>query len=148
MALAEGDQAEQVDGDAAEQGERFDVVQVLLGVGDRRLQAEGDEHDPGDQQQVDVGVGVAGQLVLDPAHLGFAEAFGRDQRDHVEVDPPERGRQADAEHGDDGPIAKSSTPAAPIPIATIDSPRAMITISPWRSAKWPGTSFQPSEPKK
>ena len=37
------------------------------------------------------------------------------------------------------------TPAsAPTPIATIDSPSAMITIRPWRSAKWPGSSRQPA----
>ena len=42
-----------------------------------------------------------------------------------------------------------STPAsAPTPMATIDSPRAMITIRPWRSAKWCGTSFQPSDPNR
>ena len=27
------------------------------------------------------------------------------------------------------------SPSTPAPMATIDSPRAMITISPWRSAK-------------
>ncbi len=37
---------------------------------------------------------------------------------------------------------------APTPIATTDSPSAMITIAPWRSAKWPGTSFQPSWPNR
>ncbi len=44
--------------------------------------------------------------------------------------------------------ASTVVPWAPTPMATIDSPRAMITISPWRSAKWPGTSFHPSTPKK
>ncbi len=38
--------------------------------------------------------------------------------------------------------------SAPAPIATIDSPRAMMMIRPWRSAKWPGTSFQPSDPNR
>ena len=47
--------------------------------------------------------------------------------------------------------AAARTPAvmpasAPMPMATIDSPRAMITINPCRSAKWPGTSRQPSAP--
>ena len=43
----------------------------------------------------------------------------------------------------------ASTPAsAPMPMATMDSPRAMSTISPWRSAKWDGASFQCSAPKK
>ena len=32
----------------------------------------------------------------------------------------------------------STSPSTPTPIATIDSPSAMITISPWRSAKWLG----------
>ena len=46
-------------------------------------------------------------------------------------------------------ITPRSTPAsAPTPMATIDSPRAMITISPCRSAKWWGTSFHPSEPNR
>ena len=48
---------------------------------------------------MDVGVGVAGELVLDPARLGFAEAPGRDQGDDVEVGPPEGGGEEDPEHG-------------------------------------------------
>ena len=32
------------------------------------------------------------------------------------------------------------------PSATIDSPSAMMMISPWRSAKCPGCSSQPSTP--
>jgi hypothetical protein len=35
--------------------------------------------------------------------------------------------------------------SAPTPIATIDSPSAMITINPWRSAKCSGISRQPLE---
>ena len=41
----------------------------------------------------------------------------------------------------------SSPASAPIPIATIDSPSATMTMSPWRSAKCSGSSFQPSAPK-
>ena len=37
----------------------------------------------------------------------------------------------------------STSASEPTPIATIDSPRAMITISPWRSAKWPGRAASP-----
>ncbi len=49
--------------------------------------------------------------------------------------------------------AAATTPApmptsAPTPIATIDSPIAMSTIRPCRSAKWLGASRQPSAPKK
>jgi hypothetical protein len=36
------------------------------------------------------------------------------------------------------------TPAAPSPIATIDSPSAMITISPYRSAKCAGEIRHPT----
>ena len=43
---------------------------------------------------------------------------------------------------------RSTTALDPTPIATIDSPSAMITIKPWRSAKCPGMSCQPSEPKR
>ena len=44
--------------------------------------------------------------------------------------------------------APSSIPSAPTPIATIDSPSAMITIRLWRSAKWPGESRQPPIPRR
>ena len=40
------------------------------------------------------------------------------------------------------------SPVTPAPIATIDSPRAMMMMRPWRSAKCSGMSFQPSAPKK
>ena len=43
--------------------------------------------------------------------------------------------------------ASTSAVSTPTPIATIDSPSAMITISPKRSAKWLGTIRQPSTPK-
>ena len=41
-------------------------------------------------------------------------------------------------------IPNVSVSSAPTPIATIDSPRAMMMIRPWRSAKCSGTSRQPS----
>ena len=49
--------------------------------------------------------------------------------------------------------AAATTPAVsptevPTPRATIDSPRAMSTISPWRSAKWAGSRCQPSDPNR
>jgi hypothetical protein len=40
-------------------------------------------------------------------------------------------------------LGVSDTPAAPMPIATIDSPRAMLTMRPWRSAKCAGDTRQP-----
>ena len=39
--------------------------------------------------------------------------------------------------------ASSGSPAAPTPIATIDSPRAMMMISPWRSTKCSGETRHP-----
>ena len=42
----------------------------------------------------------------------------------------------------------STSDSTPTPIATIDSPSAMITIRPKRSAKWLGIIRQPSTPKK
>ena len=70
-----------------------------------------------------------------PAALG-------DDRDHVEVRPPETGCDGEAEERG-GDHARVEHPVAPAPRATIDSPSAMITISPWRSTKWPGERCQP-----
>ena len=40
-------------------------------------------------------------------------------------------------------VVPSPTPEAPTPTATIDSPRAMITTRPWRSAKCPAWTLKP-----
>ena len=40
----------------------------------------------------------------------------------------------------------SSSPSIPVPMATIDSPSAMITISAKRSAKCPGETRKPLTP--
>ncbi len=40
----------------------------------------------------------------------------------------------------------SSSPSSPVPIATIDSPSAMITIRAKRSAKCPGETRKPLTP--
>jgi len=37
----------------------------------------------------------------------------------------------------------TETPRLPTPIAMIDSPSAIMTMSPWRSAKWAGETRQP-----
>src|SRR6201999_2223607 len=95
----EADQAEQIDRRTAEQGEGLDVGEVFVGMADYRFQTVGGEDDAGDQQQVDVGVGIAGEGVLDAAFRRFGQAFGRDQGDQVEVDPPEPGGDPDPEHG-------------------------------------------------
>ena len=41
----------------------------------------------------------------------------------------------------------SAIPSTPTPMATMDSPRAMITISPKRSAKCAGDTRKPRTPK-
>ena len=74
MPVAEADQAEQVDGDAADQGEGGDVLERVGRVSDGLLQAERQEDDPGDQQEVDVGVGVAGELV---SNLALGRVYSR-----------------------------------------------------------------------
>jgi hypothetical protein len=44
--------------------------------------------------------------------------------------------------------APSSSPAAPTPIATIDSHKAMMMIKPWRSTKCPACTRKPETPRK
>ena len=70
--------------------------------------------------------------------LGAAEAALGDERDDVEVGPPQRRGDGEAQQraGDDAGVERPSP--APTPIATIDSPSAMMMISPKRSARWPG----------
>ena len=106
------------------------------------------EHDARDEHEVDVRVGVPGELVLLLAHRSRREPALRGDRGDVEVEPPERPlrRRSRARRASTTP-GPMSVPA-PTPIATIDSPSAMITIRPCRSAKWRGASRQPSEPKR
>ena len=101
--------AKQVDREAADQRERGNDLQRVVDVLDRLLQPERDEHDPGDHRQVQVRVGVAGDLVL-LAPVGDArQPPRRDQRDDVEVRPPHRRGERDAEdrggHDPSGDIA-------------------------------------------
>jgi hypothetical protein len=53
----------------------------------------------------------------------------------AEVGPPQAGGQQQAGRS-----------AAPMPMATIDSPRATITTRPWRSTKWAGAMRKPPVP--
>jgi hypothetical protein len=65
-------------------------------VAERRLEAEGEEHDAGDHRQVEVAVRVQREPVqLEAARLH--EPRAREDRGHVEVEPPERGDDDDAE---------------------------------------------------
>ena len=81
---------------------------------------------------------------LVPSRLAEA-ALGHD-RHHVEVRPPEREREHQAEQRRGDRARRRARRASPVPIATIDSPSAMITISEKRSAKWPGETRKPRTP--
>ena len=103
----------------------------------RLVQPERDQHDRRDQQEVQVRVGLARELVLLPAGRSAHEPPHVGDRDDVEVDPPQLDAERDAEHRRDRRPA-SRPRSAPTPSATIDSPSAMITMRPWRSAKCSG----------
>ena len=148
VAVAKRDVREQVDRRAAEQRGGRDELQRVLDVAERLLHAERDEHDPRDHREVQVGVGVARHLVLLAPDRRLGEPARGDEEDDVEVQPPLRGRDRHPERPRRATIPASTFASAPTPIATIDSPSAMMMISPWRSAKWCGASFQPSAPKK
>ena len=67
---------------------------------ERRLEAEGKQHDPGDEDQVEVAVGVQREPVqLEAPRLD--EPSPREDRGHVEVEPPERRDDHDPERRPD-----------------------------------------------
>ena len=65
-------------------------------MADRRLEAEGEEHDAGDHRQVEVAVGVQREPVQLEARRLY-EPPPREDRGHVEVEPPERRDDDDSE---------------------------------------------------
>ena len=64
---------------------------------DRALHPDRDQRDAGDHREVQVGVGVAGDLVALAPSARFRQAPRRDDRGDVEVDPPQRRRDHDPE---------------------------------------------------
>ena len=113
------------------------------------LRPSGEQHDARHHREVQVGERVARDLVALACPARRSTAGARR--------PAPRRRST----------ATTARPATPMPSTAADDdarvdarprrrrrsprstrPSAMITISPWRSAKWPGTSFQPLEPKK
>ena len=138
VAPAEGDVREQVERGPAEQRHRRHELQRIVHVPERLLQPERHQHDAGDHREVQVGEGVARDLVLLAARLGVRAAGAR---------RPARRRRSRATTARPRPRCRARRrpprrrprrSSAPTPMATIDSPSAMITISPWRSAKWLG----------
>ena len=65
---------EQVERRAAEQRDRGHERQRIADVGERLLQPEREQHDPGDHREVQVGVGVARDLVALAALGGLRQA--------------------------------------------------------------------------
>ena len=126
------------------EGERRDRVELVPDMRQRHLHREGEERDPGDHRQMQVGVDVARERdAIGPAAARSAAAArgpGRSRSTRARTTPRRRSPST----------AATTTPAprsvlrAPRPIAISDSPIAMITISPWRSTKCAGARRQPS----
>jgi hypothetical protein len=115
-------------------------VQLLTNVAERRLEAEGKEHDAGNHRQVEVGVGVAREpRPLEAARL--REPSAREDRGHVEVEPPEH-----RDHHNSKRRRPDLSDAEVEPGADTDGihpPSAIRMISPCRSAKCSGATRQP-----
>ena len=130
---------EQVDRRAAEQRRGGDELQRLVGVAERLLHPE---RDAARCRRPSRSAGRSRSRA--PISLrslprrGVRQPARRDQRDDVEVQPPLRARRRRRRARRRRPRRRSRRASAPTPIATIDSPSAMITISPWRSAKCSG----------
>ena len=99
VAEPQGDVREEVDRDTTQEREGVLTVEGVVDVHQRVLDAKGGEDDPGDHGEVQVRVGVARERVALPTLHRLREPAFRDQRDDVEVDPPECRREADTEHG-------------------------------------------------
>ena len=114
---------------------------------ERRLHREREEDDAGDHRQVQVGVDVAregdalrrrfGRRAAAAARIGKKSKYAS-QNDVATTNPSTAATIT--------PVPSASS-LAPRPIATSDSPIAMITISPWRSTKCAGWTRQPLTPR-
>ena len=123
-----------------------DRVQLLADVGERRLHREREQDDAGDHGQVEVGVDVAregGPLGPPDPRAAAAET----DREEVEIREPERRATSSPSTAATISPAPRRVSLAPTPIATSDSPIAMITISPWRSTKCAGRAAAPRRPE-
>ena len=90
VAQAQHDVREEVDRDTAEQGEGMHTIEWIIDVGQRGLESESGEHDPGDHREVQIGIGVAGERVALVTLRRKREAPCGHERDDVEVGPPQR----------------------------------------------------------
>ena len=99
VAKSQDDVGEEVEGAPAEQGGGVDCIERLVNVGEDLVDTEGGDDDAGDHREVEVGIRVAGEGVAVRSFGGLHEAAFGDDGDDVEVDPPKRGGEADAEDG-------------------------------------------------
>ena len=131
--------------EAADQRGGRDGRERVVHVLERLLQAERGEHDPRDHREVEQRVGVARRARSARARRRAARAGARRAR-RSRRSRATRARRRSRSRAPRRRRRRRRRPrSSPTPIATIDSPRAMITISPCRSAKWAGTSCQPSD---
>ena len=146
VAQAEAKVAGVVERDAAEQGDAGHGGERLVHVRERLLDAQRDQHDARDDRQVQVAVGVArhAQAVV-PRRPG-GSGSRRPARPRRST-PTRARRRRPARAPKPTRMPASRSPSMPAPIATIDSPRAMITISEKRSAKCPAATRNPRTPK-
>src|SRR3954463_16236880 len=87
---------EEVQRDAADEAERWDNFQRLGGVVQCGLGAEGEQHDPSDHGEMEVGVDVAGERSSACASCLGESRFGGVEYP-VEVRPPKAGEDGDPE---------------------------------------------------
>jgi hypothetical protein len=92
----------EVQRDAAEEREGVEGVQRLARTGVRQhaLDAEGGQHDAGNEREVSIGVGLDGQVDPGLASRLQQSLLGR-QRHHVEVQPPQADGGGHAQDGRD-----------------------------------------------
>src|SRR4029453_6382494 len=97
----ERDVREEVERDAATEPHCGHRVELVADVAKSRLEAESEEDDAGDHREVEIAVRVAREpCLLDTGRL--PEPRPREDRGHVEVEPPERRDDDDREpRGDD-----------------------------------------------
>ena len=140
--------AEQVDGDAAEQRERRHRLQRVLRVLQHLVQAERREHDPGDEREVEVASRRRERARSARARRARAPAATR-WRSRRRRSRATRARRRGRSRAPRSPSRRASARGRrPRRGRRSTRPSAMITTSPWRSAKCAGASFQPSARKK
>src|SRR5262249_17900274 len=138
---------EQVEGRSATKSNRFDRAELVAQLRERGLHREREQDDADDHRQVEVRVDVTcDRDALLAASVG--EQLTPANLEEDEVREPERrlDEQPEQRRSDHACIEPRAPRAGPM--ATSDSPIAMITINPCRSTKCAGSTRQPRTPTK